>query len=267
MTLPKPSEDPKDSEAAVSKPPIKKVRNPSDLTKEQLARVLPPKLRSAATQELADKINQCVKDPIVADQIKENFITYANVLKDGKYKTENYLDAVTYVSHKLMGYNNREAYEKTFPDRIDALLLANTPSSQISSYVAAYHRGKLVNAIMERSVIPTWILNQDIYQKAINTQADLMINSSSDKVRSDAANSLLTHLKRPEAQDINLNLGVTENTGMRELTETLREMAQLQQKTINAGVSTRDVAAEPLRRIVDDSDRDELIEAEYKEID
>ncbi len=216
------------------------------LSVQDVKQALPATLRSAATQELTDKINNIVADPIVAEQVRDNFISYAAVLKDGKFKTEDYLHAVTYVSFKLMGYNNEEAYARTFPARHQQLLAKGASKKEISAYVSAYHKGKLVNLIMEQTLVPTWVLNQDLFQKAINVQAELMITATSEKVRTEAANSLLTHLKRPEAKGLDIRMEVTDSSGMKELKDTLVKVAQQQQKAIESGITTREIAASPI---------------------
>lgn len=217
------------------------------LTKEQVEKALPPNLKSAATQALVDQINNVVADPIVAEQIRNNFVSYTGILKDGKFKTEDYLSAVTFVSYKLMGYSNQDSYFRTFPNRYAALKAKNTSSKDIAAYVSMYARGKLVNLIMEQSLVPTWVLNQDLHQKAINTQAELMLNAKSEKVRSDAANSLLTHLAKPkETGGFQINMDLRENSGMTELKETLREMAATQQKLIESGMSVKDIAEQTI---------------------
>lgn len=214
------------------------------LTKDQVERSLPANLKSAATQPLVDMLNNIAADPLVAEQVRNNFISYTSVLKDGKFKTEDYVTAVTYVSYKLMGYTNQDAYFKTFPQRHATLLAKGSTSKDISAYVSAYHRGKLVNLIMEQSLVPTWVLNQDLYQRALNTQADLMVNSGSDMVRQQAANSILLHLTKPkEAMNVQLNLDVKESSGMNEMKEALAQMAKQQQQLIAAGVTAKEIAA------------------------
>lgn len=225
------------------------------LTRDQVEQALPATLKSSATQQLTDRINNIVSDPILAEQIRENFVSYTAVLKDGRFKTDDYLSAVTYVSFKLMGLSNQDAYIKTFPTRYQTLVAKGTSSKDIAAYVSAYNKGKLVNLILEQCLVPTWVLNQDIYQKAINTQADLMLNANSEKVRSDAADSLLNHLKRPETKAINLNLGVNENSGLSELKGMLTQLAEKQREAISAGTPTKLIAAQP------------IIDAEYSDVD
>lgn len=224
------------------------------LTKELVVRAVPANLKSSITDALVDKINNCVSDPIIAEQIRENFISYTTVLKDGKFKTEDYLHAVMYVSYKLLGQSNHDAYMRTFPDRYTELVAKGIPSKDIAAYVAAYNKGKLVNLVFEQSAIPTWVLNQDIYQQAINTQFELMRTAQSEKVRTEAANSLLTHLKRPEAIKAQIDVNLKDSSGMTELKAAMRELAGQQQERIAGGDTAKMIAAMP------------IIDAEYEEI-
>lgn len=216
------------------------------LTREQVQQALPANLKNAATPQLVALINNVTQDPLVAAQVRENFLSYTRVLQDGKYKTEDYLNAVHYVSYKLMGESNQDAYFKTFPARHAALLAKNTSKKDISAYVAMYAKGKLVNAILEQTLVPSWVLNQEIYQKAINVQADLMLNAQSEKVRSDAANSLLTHLSKPKEAGPLINIDMRETSGMNELKDTLAALARQQADLIDQGITTKDIAGQRL---------------------
>ena len=214
------------------------------LTQQEVVKALPANLKSCVTQSLVDNINNISADPLIAEQIRNNYISYTAVLKDGKFKTEDYLSAVAYVSFKLMGYTNQESYYRTFPARHQALLAKGTSSKDFAAYVSAYARGKLVNLILEQSLVPTWVVNQDLYQKALNVQADLMQNGASEKVRSDAANSILTHLTKPKDTNFQINMDMRESSGMNEMRDALAKMAQQQQELISQGVSTREIAGQ-----------------------
>lgn len=213
------------------------------LTLEQVQKAVPPTLKTSITQSLVDQVNTIVADPLLAEQIRNNFISYTAVMKEGKFKMEDYLHAVTYVSYKLMGYNNQDSYARTFPGRHHALVAKGTSTKDIAAYVSAYARGKLVNLIMEQSLVPSWVLNQDLYQKAINVQAELMVTAFSEKVRSDAANSLLTHLKKPEGKDFQINMDMRETSGISELNEALKKLAEGQIAQLEAGGSIKDVTS------------------------
>lgn len=226
------------------------------ITREDVQKALPANLKSSATQALADALNTISNDPIVADNIRNNFVSFTSVLKEGKFTTEQYMNAVTYVSYKLMNYTNQEAYLRTFPRRHEELIAAGRTKQEISSYVSAYHKGKLVNLIMEQALVPMWVLNQNYFQEAIITQVDIMRNSSSDKVRSDAANSLLTHLQKPKDAAPLVSIDI-KDTGMEALKEQLTLLARAQREAIEDGTSAREIAGIPLmKRIeaVDESD-------------
>jgi hypothetical protein len=212
------------------------------ITVEDLREALPAHLKSSATQSLADQVNNITSDPEYARGIRDNIIGYTGVLKDSRFRVEDYLNAVAYVSFKLMNFSNQEAYKKAFPQRYAALVAQGADEKTISSYVAMYTKGKLVNLIMEQTLVPTWVLNQDAYQQAINTQMLLMTTSKSDMVRTQAANSLLTHLKKPEKAVVELSLGESETEGMRKLTDSMTRLAEQQLALIQAGVNTQSVA-------------------------
>lgn len=219
----------------------------SQLTEEQLKQVLPAKLKKSINKELIDKVNQSITDPVLAEMLRDNIIGYVHVMQDGKFKIEDYLHAVKYVSYKLMGDTNVTAYTKTFPNRYQTLINKGMDSQAISKYVAAYNKNKLVNLIYEQTLIPTHILNADIYQKAINTQAELMVTARSEKVRSDAANSILNHLKAPEKKEIEINLGVKQGSALDELRATTQQLADQQRQIMEAGgMTAQQVAHQPI---------------------
>lgn len=216
------------------------------ITVELLAKALPPSLRSAANQHLADHLNTVTTDQIAAEAIRDNFLSYTSVLQDGRFKTEDYLNAVKYVSFKLMGSSNEDAYFKTFPQRYQALLAKGTTKKDISSYVAMYNKNKLVNLIFAQAAVPTWVLNQDIHQQAINRLATLMTTAVSEKVQADAAIGLLTHLAKPKEAGPLINIDMRENSGMAELTKAITDLAQGQLAAMRDGVSVKQIAAQDI---------------------
>lgn len=229
------------------------------LTVDELKLALPKSLRSNATQEFADKVNAIASDPDIAREVRENFLTYASVLTEGKYKTEDYLSAVTYCTFKLMGMTNRNAYAKTFPDRYTRLVAKGTSEKDISAYTASYHSNKLVNTILEQAYIPIWLLNRDVYQKAINTQLRLMTGAESELVQTQAANSLLLHLKQPEVKKIELDVKMKDGGGLDDLRATMMELAQTQARMIADGAGAQTISRVPLRQVVQDEDITDVV--------
>lgn len=213
------------------------------MTLPDLQQCLPPALRSTATQELVDKINQSISDPEAAEIYKQNLVDYSGVLQTGKYKASSYLEAVRYVTFKLLGHTNNDAYAKTFPDKYRDFLARGMSSKDISAYVSAYAAGKLVNQILEQTLVPFWLVNQKVRQEALNRQVELMYTASSELVQTQAANSVLTHTVEPKAVGGPLiNIDMRENSGMKELKNLLGALAQKQIEAIQSGVSTKIVA-------------------------
>jgi len=226
------------------------------LTREEVERALPANLRSSATQNLTDTINNLTNDPLLGEQIRDNFITYSHVLSEGKWSTEQYLNAVQYVTHKLMGRTNQDAYALTFPQRMQDLIAKGTTSKDISAYVSAYHKTKLVNSIMEKCLIPVHVQFVDVYHKAISVQADLMMNAQSEKVRAEAANSILTHLSKPKDQAPAVATQVNVNIELDAMKSMMGNLAQAQLDAIEHGLSARELAGQTLITVDAEEKRD-----------
>lgn len=208
---------------------------PSPLTVDQFKIALPDKVKKSINQELIDQINATLSDPDMYEAYRENLLSYTKVMADGRFKIGDYVNAVKYVSHKLMGASNIEAYVKTFPDKYQRFTNQGVASKDIASYVTAYNKSKLVNLIMEQTLVPSYVLNQDLYQKALNVQAELMLTAKSEKVRSDAAAHLMAALKMPETQKVELDIGVKEDGSIAALRATTLELARQQRLMVEAG--------------------------------
>lgn len=222
------------------------------LTLKQVQDSLPANHRNNITQDMVNQLNSLSSDPDEARYIRENFISFSQVLMEGRFKVGDYVRAIMYVSHKVMGKSNLAAYKATFPERFASMVERGRETKDIASIVTAYNKGQLVTKIMERAIVPTWILNQDMFQSALQTQYDLMNDKAvSDKVRCDAANSLLTHLKKPDVHKTELKVDIGMNDGMAALERTLVEMSRKQLDLIehDPNVSANDIAALPMKTV------------------
>lgn len=229
------------------------------LTVNQLKQALPAHMKNSASQEFCDRVNQYAVDPDFSKALRENLVSYTSVLKDGKFRTDDYISATIYVSLKLMGFTNQDSYARTFPDRYTNLVARGADTKEISAYVAAYNKNKLVNLILEQTLVPSWVLNQDVYQQAINTQSLLMVTAKSEMVRMQAANSILMALKRPEKTQVELNLGDAATSGLNDLKDMLTTLAQAQQDAIEAGMNTQTISHQKLQRSAP-------IDADYQDV-
>jgi hypothetical protein len=100
------------------------------LTVEQFQQALPDKVKKSVNQQLIDQINKTLSEPELYEAYRDNLMSYTRVMADGRFKVENYVDAVKYVSHKLMGCSNIDAYTRTFPDKYQNFV--NTGVSRIT---------------------------------------------------------------------------------------------------------------------------------------
>ena len=230
------------------------------LTKEQLQASMPKKFRHNVTDEMIEFINSTEGDEF-RDVYKENLVGFADVIESGRYKMTDYINAVKFVSYKLIGDSNTIAYAKTFPDRYQRLVDKNTPMKTIASFSTAYNKGDLVHKILERTLVPVHILNMDVHQEAINTQAELMRSAKSETVRQKAAECLITQLKAPEAAKIEVDVSYS-NSSIDELRETTRALAQQQLKMIQSGAVTAEHVAQS--DII--ARKQDTVETEYEEI-
>ena len=204
---------------------------------------MPKGLGRAVTNQTALDVIGMLSDADMAERYRENLLGFTTVMLEGKFQLEHYVQAVRYVSQKLAGKNNKAAYYATFPDKVADWDARGVPASHVSSYITAFHKSKLVGLLLEQSIIPAWVLNQDVYQKAINTQLELMVSANSEKVRADAANSILTHLKPPEAKKVEIDVSVREDSLIDQLRASTAELVAQQRSMIEGRVvNARDVA-------------------------
>lgn len=212
-----------------------------NITKEQLQNTLPKKFRQNVTDEMVEFIN-ATEDDDFREIYKDNLLGFSDVIQTGKYKMEDYINAVKYVSYKLLGNTNVISYAKTFPHRYQRLLDKNIPEKNIASHVTAYNKGALVTSILERTLVPVHILNMDLHQEAINAQAELMRTARSETVRQKAAECLITQLKAPEVAKVEVDVNYS-NDSIEDLRATTKALANEQLKMIKAGMATaQDVA-------------------------
>lgn len=214
------------------------------VTIEQLELALGAK-RNWATEELLNTLNSLEMDG--ADLVRENWLTHANILREGTYSLEQYLTAIKYVSLKQMGHTNTQAYSIALADRYQDMVAKGYDDKRISSHVAAYHKGALVQKLLSQSTIPLYMLYQDEAHKAVKTLVSIMTNPDvSYKVRSDSADKLLNHIKRPESAKVELSVTHKQADGMQELQAMMRDLAKKQLNALEHGGDVLKIANLPV---------------------
>jgi hypothetical protein len=227
-----------------------------NLNIETVKAACPRTLRSNVTQSFVDDMNNMHLDPLIRESMQEHALGYINILTEGRFKPDDYLNAVKYVTYKLSDSTNQEAYAKAFPQRYNKFLADGIDAKGISAYVSMYAKGKLVTMLLQRAMVPVWLVNADNLQKAINTQVTIMTTAKSEMVRMQAANSVMTHLKAPEVAKIDITVkDETQESALDELRRVTQDLAKQQLANIESGMSTaRDVA------------HSQVITAEFEEI-
>ena len=212
------------------------------LALESVRKLVPKNQRTLVTQEFLDKLEASVNDNLVAEQFRENFVTYLNVLSKGKYKMEDYINAVKYVSFKLLGYSNINAYTATFPERYERLKTEG--QTQIEAFVSMYNKNKLVMQIYEQTIVPSYVLNAPMHQQALNTLAAMIVD---DDVRGmtkvKACEAILQYTKQPDVVKGELTIGIEQSdtiNDLREITENLADTYRVMLE--KKGMRLKDVA-------------------------
>ena len=204
------------------------------LTVPEVLSIVPRQHKSKITQEFIDTLNGMVKDPIMAEVYQKNVITYADVLRDGRFKLTDYFNAVMYVSYKMMGLGNLAAYQKVFPDKCRDMVARNLSQKDMQAYAAMFNKNKLVTLIYEQTLIPDHIMYASVRHRAIAAQANLL-NSSNEHVVQKAADSLMNHLKAPESAKISIEMGAKDSGVLSDLTNALNVLSKKQSDAIAIG--------------------------------
>lgn len=218
------------------------------VTVEELQSALPAKLKVKVDQNLVAEVNQLCADPEMGELFRENVIGYGSVLQDGKYKMTDYLTAVKFCSYKFGNLVDREAYFMTFPHKEALWKQQGLTNKVMSTYISAYRHTKLVTKIMQQAMIPVYLANQDLFNKALKTQCAIMIDEGvSPKVRSDAADSVMKHLKQPETATVELNVNNKANEdSIGHLSRAVEALVEQQNKALASGKSITDITEQGL---------------------
>ena len=214
---------------------------------ESIKKLVPKAQRTLITEDFVDKLEASVKDSVIAEEFKNNFITYLNVLSKGKYKMEDYINAVKYVSFKLLDYSNVKAYAATFPERYERLV---EEGQQIDAFVSMYNKNKLVIQIYEQTIVPSYVLNAPLHQQALNTLATMIQDEDvrgMTKVK--ACEAILAYTKQPEVIKGELTIGIEQSDTINDLREVTEQLAKTYREALANGTKTLKQVAES--RIID----------------
>lgn len=225
------------------------------ITEEQFIASLPKGLNRGVPKQVLDDINDMISKGEEGAVFKENLMSHNHILKEGKFSLEQYVNAVKYISFRLMNQSQRKAYELTFPDKVTDWLANGTDEKAISSYVHAYNNSKLVMRLYDVTLVPFHLLNQPYRQEALLVEVELMRHAHSEMVRHKAAETVLNTLAPPETTQTELQMKVRESEETSELKNALADLAKAQKEMLEKGGSLKDVAEST------------IVNVEYKEVE
>lgn len=214
--------------------------------KEQLQRLLPRNKKHLAN----DSVLALLRDPLDSSNIQEfisdNFINYTDLLKDSTtYGLKDYINAVKFASHRMLGSTWLECYKKTFPDRYDEHLAEGKTLDALRARADGFSRTKLVQSILERGYIAPYLLNQPLFQEALNTAAKIMLDDSVGAMaRVNAAKTVLEYTKAPEVQKLQMEVGIKASDELSQLEDTMNKLADVVYTGIQSGKLTSKEAIE-----------------------
>lgn len=207
-----------------------------DITIDVLKKIVPKIRRSSINQKFVDELNGLMSDDSMRDSFRDNILGYAEILKEGRYSLVQYVNAVRFVTYKVADNTNIDAYVKSNPTRYQNMINNDYSDKDIHSVISSYHKSKLVTSILDKVMIPSHIINQDLHQKAINHLAYLMLNARSEKVQSDSASKLVDALKIPESAKIEVDVLVKQDSAIDDLRVSTLELVRQQKMMIQAGI-------------------------------
>jgi hypothetical protein len=213
------------------------------VTLDEVKQAMPQK-GGFVTQEAVDIINNSVNDPeFQGESLLQTASVYESILKGSRASVPEYLNAIRFCAYMMTNEENyTEAYKKVFMDREFVKKRANLPTddpkyAELTSAASRYRRTKLVVDILTASQVPLDLIFSGYRYKALGVLAEIMVDGRYDRDRVSAAKELLAATKGPENVKIELDVGVKEDSAVKQLNDQLSVMAARQTELLTSGVS------------------------------
>lgn len=194
------------------------------------------------TQEAVDIINESLTDPeFQGESLLQTASIYENVLKGSRSSVPEYLNAVRFCAYMMTNDSNyTEAYKKVFSHRPFVKERAGLPTgstkyAELTSAASRYRRTKLVVDILTVSQVPLDMIFAGARYKALSALVDVIENGQLDKDVVNAAKELLAATAGPENIKIELDIGIKEDSAVKDLNDQLAMMAARQTKLLTSG--------------------------------
>ena len=225
-----------------------------NLSLDYVKQVFPKKFRSYVTQECVDGLNDMMNKSETGAVCVENFLSYSNIVKEFKCDIKEYSNAIKFITLKFLGYSNPDAYKRIFPERWERI--KDKPQNIRDNFANRFSQTKLVTRILQEALVPTWIVNAPLHQKALNELAKMIDDPSvRGMAKVKACEAVLNYTKPPEpvTNTFNVNLNQDDDV-INELRNVTKKLASTLRTSLeNGGRTLQDVAEE------------QIVDVEYEE--
>lgn len=213
------------------------------ITKEELQKHLPSR-KNAITDEVVEILNRSQTEPeFQGESLLQSAITYEKVMQQNKVGIKDYLNAIRFCAYLIsMDDNITEAYKKVFADRdfVSERMSVATSSpkyNELTSAASRYRRSKLVVDILTVSQVPMHLMFTGMAYEAVGVLYETMKTAKYDRDRISAAKELLAAVKTPDKVQIELDIGVRENSAIEQLNAQLASFASNSLSHLQAGTT------------------------------
>ena len=222
------------------------------LSIEEARSFVPRNFRSQITEKFLDQMEQAIGNDEQARHVRENFITYSKVLQDCDPNVNilDYLNAVRFITFKIMGYSAEESWKRVFPHKVEKLLREGN-EKHINKYANIYNKSQIVNKIYSQTMIPSYILHHEEYEKMISTLNDMIYSGElRGMAKVKAVEIFLSNTKPPEVAKAELQVSIQQSDTITDLRDATDKFARAMRLAIEEGKTTAT----------------EIIEADWKEL-
>ena len=231
------------------------------MTLDLLKESVPKEKAKFMNEELVTMINEAEVNGDWEGELEKDIISYSSILATGRYKTTDYIKAVEFCAYYLNNGDQADSYVRTFPEKVKRRVLEGK-SSYATGAPSMYFKGQLIQKILAQAQLPVRLIHHHKQHEAINKLFTLMTSpTSSDRIQMESANSLLINLKEPEAQKVELEIGVKKDEGAAALEAKLLDLATMQQAAFIAGGDIKTLQKIEFK----DEDDEDLIDVDVSE--
>lgn len=237
------------------------------LTVESVKRAVGRNRVRYVDEEFVETLKKSLKESQIEGIYAENFFGWIDCI--GSNTLMSYVNAVKFVSWKLYGLTDINAYRATFPDRFARFVEEKKSRDYINGFASMYSRGKLVVELMKRTLIPSYVLNAPVFQEAINKLVEIIRDDSVKPMpKIKACETILNYTKQPEVIEGNLKIDLGRNDMIGELRDVTEKLAGTIMEGLNRGGITLGEVAKRKLSIADDYEpEDDAMDVEFSDID